>query len=199
MKDFFKKIRDYAYYLIIMIVSLLATCFLPMIGSEVNVKYTPPSTAQEWLIFLSARILIGLINCMIFFCFTKQAEVNVKDDPNYIRANEILNRVKHEKVKIPESPKQFMKKEWSTKATSITISSILASFTLAGIVLRFDLTQLLVYLFVVILGVFFGYFTMRKHEHYWTDEYLKYALMVEKEKKEMEEQLNGLHDRGQDL
>ena len=194
MKDFYNKIRDFAYYLIILIISILATCFLPMIGSEVNVNYAPPTTAEEWTIFLAVRFIAGILNVMIFFCFTKQAEVNVKDNPNYIRANEILNKVKEKHPRKPKSPAKFKLFEWSSKATSLLISSILATFTLAGIILRFDITQFLCYIFVIVLGIFFGYFTMRKHETYWTQEYLEYAIMVQKQEEE-----NNVHSRQENV
>lgn len=187
-RDTLDRIRNFAYYLIILIVSILATCFLPMISSEINVEYTPPQNTDEWMVFFSVRGIIGVLNVIIFYCFTKQAEVNIKDNENYKRANEILNRVKHKHTRKPKSPAMFKAIQWSTKATTLLISSVAATFTLAGILLRFELEQLLVYLFVIFLGVLFGYITMRNHEYYWTHEYYEYALLVEQQEKEKEKQ-----------
>lgn len=192
LKDtLWNKIQGIIYYLIIVVVSLLATCFLPFIGSKVNVDYTPPQSQGEWIIFWTTRAIISVLNVIIFYCFTKQAEVNVKEDENYKKACEIVRRIREKKPRNPRSPIKFKAIQWSTKATTLALSSVLATFTLTGIVLQFDIVQLLVFGFVIMLGIVFGIFTMKNNEYYWTHEFLEYAIMLEKN----EEDKNGIHNR----
>ena len=168
-------LRNYAYYIIIVAVSLMATCFLPLIGSEADGGFEFPHTLNEWFVFLGSRIIIAFLNVTIFYCFIAQAEINVKDEPNYIEANEILKRARKEKEVKPKSPAQFKAKQWATKGTMLFLSSIGATWVFSDIILRYDLTQLLVYCATIILGVIFGYITQRKNEIYWVTEYLDYA------------------------
>lgn len=198
----YENLKKYAYYFIILVVSLIATCFLPLINSSIEGGFVFPSTWNDWLVFITARLIIGFINITIFYCFLSQAEVNVQDDENYKKANLILNRIKEKKMKIPRSPNKFKSQQWITKGTMIFLSSLGATFVFTNVILKYDLVQLLVYIFTIVMGVIFGYLTQRKNELYWRHEYLDYALREEaiaKEEKEKEENVHLERENLQDV
>lgn len=180
-KEVYERLEKYAYYIVVFIISILATSFLPFIGSSIDGSFAFPSTWNDWVVYIVARVIISLLNVGIFFCFVKQAEVNVRDNPKYIEANNILSRIKAKNRRKPRSPNSFLRRERTKKSITILMSSIGALFALTSIILRFDLTQFLVYVFVISIGVIFGYLTMKKHEFYRTEEYYDYAKMIEEE------------------
>ena len=177
----YEKLRPYAYYIVIAILTLISTCFLPMIGSSADVSFEFPTTWDGWLVFFGGRIIISFINTTIFYCFISQAEVNVQKDPNYIEANERLNKVKVKKKKTPQNPKIFLRNQWIKKGIMLFFSTIGATFVFSNVILAFDLTMLLVYSFTVLVAVITGWLTMEKIQYYWTHEYLDYAKMIEEE------------------
>lgn len=181
-EQIYEKLRPYAYYIVIAILTLISTCFLPMIGSSADVNFQFPTTWDGWLVFFGGRIIISFINITIFYCFISQAEVNAQKDENYIKANELLNRINVKKRRPPRDPKVYIKNQWIKKGTMLFISSIGATFVFSNIILRFDLTMLLVYSFTILVAVITGWLTMEKIQYYWTHEYLDYAeLQYEKE------------------
>lgn len=121
---------------------------------------------------------MAFLNLAIFALFKMQAKVNVKDDADYKKAKEILHRVSRENKQKPRSPKAMEAQEWTKKGVTIFISTILAGATISSLVLAFDIMTFLSALAGSLIGIGFGYVTMRKNEIYWTEEYLEYAEMI---------------------
>lgn len=180
-EQFYEKLRPYVYYIVIATLSLISTCFLPMIGSSADISFEFPTTWDGWLVFIGGRLIISFINTTIFYCFLSQAEVNAQKDPNYIEANNILNRIEVKKRKTPQNPKIYLRNQWLKKGIMLFISTIGATFVFSNIILAFDLTMLLVYSFTVLVAVITGWLTMEKIQYYWTHEYLDYAKMIAEE------------------
>ena len=166
--------RLYIYYGLIFLLSLCMLIFLPMIGSTQDIGYNLPNTKIGWIVFIVTKSVVAVINVLIFHCFICQAKVNVKDDPNYVEANEILGKLKKE-VK-PRSPKQFFTKEYSVKGTTTFIFSALSVVALTNAILTFDAIAFISYLLTLIMGTVFGIIEMKKVELFWTEEYHEYAL-----------------------
>lgn len=177
----YEKFKPYAYYFVIAILSLISTCFLPMIGSSADVSFEFPETWDGWLVFFAGRLIISFINTTIFYCFLSQAEVNAQKDKNYQEANQLLNKVNLKKKKIPQNPKVYIRNQWIKKGVMLFFSTIGATFVFSNIILTFDLTMLLVYSFTVLVAVITGWLTMEKIYYYWTHEYLDYAKMIAEE------------------
>ena len=146
--------RLYIYYGLIFLLSLCMLIFLPMIGSTQDIGYNLPNTKIGWVVFIVTKSVVAVINVLIFHCFICQAKVNVKDDPNYVEANEILGKLKKE-VK-PRSPKQFFAKEYSVKGTTTFIFSALSVVALTNAILTFDAIAFISYLLTLIMGTVFG-------------------------------------------
>lgn len=180
MKDKFDKLKQYQYYVVIGIISVFALFFLPMLGSEVGVDLKLPNTVAGWIVYITTKILVAIINMLIFHSFIKQGKINILDDPKYKEACLILSDIQPDPEFIPKSPKEWAKETYSKKGTTIVITSVLSAVGLTQAVLTFDWVSLLTYFFVIVMGIVFGIFQMNNTEIYWTEEYLLYAQTVQK-------------------
>lgn len=190
------KVKQWLYYLIIGVISLISLVFLPLVGSEVGLGWDLPNTSAGWAVWIITKLIVSILNVLLFHCFMEQAKLNVKEDPRYKEAFDKLYKVAN-KVYNPRSPRQFNKKEYSTKAVTIFLFTALSTVALSSAILTFDYMSLLTYLFTIALGVVFGIIQMKKAEVYWTTEFCDFAdLFYEKHKGELE---NGDNNRQQDL
>lgn len=176
--------KKYQYYALVIVISLFAVFFLPMLGSEANVGWKLPNTFVGWVIYIFTKILVAVINVLLFYCFMEQAKVNVKDNPFYIEANEILRRYGLSDGLLPRDPETWEHQEYKTKGITIAVTTILSAVGLTQAILTFDWVSMLTYFFTIVIGVVFGVIQMNKAEVYWTVEYWQYAKMIEKQQME---------------
>lgn len=174
-------VHQYTYYVIIGIASLFALIFLPMLGSEVGLGFDVPDTAVGWIVFATTKAIVAFLNVLIFHSFKMQAKVNIKDNENYKKANEILSKVKTKEYN-PRSPFKYQSQSYSKKGTTIFFSTAAATVALTQAIMTFDYVTMFTYLFTIIMGIVFGIMQMFRDEDYWTREYLDYAKIMEKEK-----------------
>ena len=180
----------YLNYWIIGIFSLLALFFLPFLGSAAGLALVLPTTAAGWIVYVSTKVIIATINVLLFHCFFQQSKVNVKDNPRYIEALQILDKYKIKKQTF-RSPEKFTRSSYRNKGTTIFITTILGAFSLTQALLVFNLVMFLTYLFTLILGVIFGVLNMKSSEIYWTEEMWYYAKQIEEEQeKAQKEEIN---------
>lgn len=116
------------------------------------------------------------MNVLIFYCFMEQAKVNIKDDPHYVEANDILKKILDKKY-LPRSPKVWNTQQYSTKAVSIFLTTLMSAFVFTNAILTYDWVTFLTYVFTLIFGLVFGVLQMKSAEKYWTNEYWQYAMM----------------------
>ena len=180
--------RKWQYYIIIGIISLIAVFFLPMVGSEANLAWKLPNTFVGWIVYVTTKLLIASINMLLFYCFMEQAKVNIKDNENYKKANEILLKNLNKKELMPMGPDAWVKKQYGTKGITIFATTILSAVGLTQAILTFDWISMLTYMFTIIMGVIFGVIQMSNAEIYWTEEYYQYALLVQEECAKKEEE-----------
>ena len=86
-------LKKYLYYGLVGVISFIMLVFLPMLGSETEMGFKFPNTTSGWLIYILSKIVVSVMNVLIFYCFMEQAKVNVRDDPHYKEANEILQKI----------------------------------------------------------------------------------------------------------
>ena len=172
-------LRQYQYYMIIAILSLVSLFFLPMLGSEAGIDFKLPTTLAGWIVYVLSKLTVAGLNLLIFHCFILQAKLNIKDNPNFIEANRILNMLPDESGTSPRSPIEWNNEVYGKKGISIFITSILSVIGLTQAVLTFDWVSMLTYLFTILMGVIFGVLQMNQAELYWTTEYLQYANRCE--------------------
>lgn len=184
------KARQWIYYIIIGIISAVALIFLPMLGTQVGLAWNIPNTTVGWIVWVAIRLIVSVINVLIFHSFMCQAKLNSKENENYKKARDILV-VQKVKIVLPRSPRKFNTQEYGRKGTTIFLATAMATVALTQAILAYDWMSLLTYLFTIVMGLIFGILQMKKAEDYWTDEYYRYALMVQEQQlKETEECLS---------
>lgn len=186
--DVIDSARQYIYYFIIGVISLVALVFLPMLGSTIGIDWNLPDTAAGWIVWSVMKLIVATLNVLIFHSFVQQGKLNVKDHPNYVEAQQILQKV-HVKNAMPRSPAQFTGKQYGRKGVMIFLSTALATVALTQAALSFNWVDMLSYLFTIIMGIVFGILQMKTTEEYWRDEYLRYAKLKQDEM-EQEERRN---------
>ena len=165
--------KMYLYYGLVFLLSLCMLIFLPMLGSTGDLGYNLPQTTIGWIVFVVTKSVVAIINLLIFHCFICQAKLNIKDDPKFIEANEILGKLRREVL--PRSPKKFFTKEYGVKGTTTFLFSALSVIALTNAILCFDWIAFLTYVLTLIMGIIFGVLEMKKVELFWTEEYFAYA------------------------
>lgn len=173
------KVRQWMYYFIIGIVSLIALCFLPMIGSTAGLGWNTPNTVVGWIVWCVVKIIVAVLNVLIFHCFMMQAKINIKDNTKYQEALAILQENEFKEF-TPIGPVEWNKKQYGTKGVTIFITTALSTIALTQAMLTFDWMAMLTYLFTIIMGLIFGILQMKTAEDYWTDEFWQYAQQVKK-------------------
>lgn len=173
------KVRQWLYYFIIGIISFISLTFLPMIGSEVGLGWNIPNTTVGWIVWVAIKLIVSILNVLIFHCFMCQAKLNIKDNEKYKEAREILQSMKDKEV-LPRSPRKWNVEQYGMKGTTIFIGTALGTVALTQAILSFDYVSMLTYLFTIVLGLIFGILQMKNAEEYWTSEYWEYAQMRKK-------------------
>ena len=182
-----EKFRLYKNYAIIAIITVFCLFFLPFTGSVMGLEFNFPDTPAGWLVFAINKLIVGAVNMLILYCFCEQGKQNIRNNPNYQKARDILLGELHLKELLPKSPAQHSREVYGKKGVAIFITSILGTISLTQAVLTFDVVTMLTYLFVITFGVIFGIIQMGYEEVYWTEDYYKYAVMVSESENEKEE------------
>lgn len=174
------KLRQWMYYFIIGIVSMISLCFLPMLGSTIGLSWNLPNTVVGWIVWVVTKLIVAVLNVLIFHCFMKQAKVNIKDNEQYLEAKRLLRELDEGKEFIPRSPNKYISKQYKTKGVTIFFTTGLSTIALTQALLTFDYVTMLTYLFTIVMGLIFGVMSMKTAEDYWVEEFYEYALMVTK-------------------
>lgn len=178
------KLNDYAYYIIIFLISLLVIFVPPLFAGclQGDIGIAFPKSTEGWILWGVMNGGTAIANICLFVLFKLQAKKNCLKDANYIKANEILNRLAGQReVFIPRSPAKMNAEDYSKKILCILISTVGASITLTSLILSFDWLTLLSCLISIIITLCLSWVTMLKNEAYWTEEYLLYAQLKEQE------------------
>lgn len=176
----YEKFKLYEYYVIIGMVSLIALLFLPMIGSEAGLQWNIPDTTVGWTVYITSKLIVAVVNILIFHCFIQQAKINASKDAKYIEALNILTYTVEGHGANPRSPETYLSGVYGKKGVTIFVTSVLSSVGLTQAVLSFDVVSMLTYLVTIVFGVIFGILQMHDTEAYWTNEYYLYAKSIER-------------------
>lgn len=181
-----QKLSNVLYMIIIGVVSIIILLFLPMVGSTIGLEWNVPDTTVGWVVFVVTKLIMAVLNIIIYYCFMQQAKINVKDNEAYKEAIKHIRTNKRIKKKHkPLSPRTWTAKQYATKGTGIFISSALATVSLAQAILLYDISTFLAYLFTLTMGIVYGIIQMKKAEEYWTVEfplYVESLILSENEK-----------------
>ena len=184
--SFNKYWNNYLYYGLIFVLSMLTLFAVPMLGSEAGLEWNIPTTTAGWIVWTISNISASTLNVLMFHSFIKQAKINVKDDPNYLEAQKLLSENEIEKIEEPLSPSEWHRKQYRNKGISLFVFTLLGTIGLGQAILMFDGAKFLSQVIVLMTGLVFGVLQMKTTEEYWTVQYLDYAKLKVKEKKEAE-------------
>lgn len=192
-KEVRRVLNDSAYYIIIGLISMLSIFIPPLfmgcLSSDIGLAF--PKTVEGWILYLVMNISTAIANISLLILFKLQAKKNARNNDNFKKANEILNRLAGRKeVFIPRSPARMDTMDYTKKVIAIVVSTFTASITLTSLILSFDWMTLLSCLVSIIITLCISWITMINNELYWTEEYLLYAQMVEKKQAELSAKIN---------
>lgn len=180
-----KKLSTWAasniYPIVIFIASVLVLVFVPMIGSDADIGSMIPTEPSQAILYWVLKGMTVALNLTIFGAFRRQAKLSVKDNPNYIKANQILEKKKPKDYK-PLSPVQFGFKQWGSKGGTLAISTAITTVALTNIVLYYDWITAVSCAVSIAIAIIFGLMTLSSEEYYWTHDYLLYAESIEEER-----------------
>ena len=188
------KFKQYQYYIIIGVVSLIALLFLPLIGSEAGLAWNIPDTLTGWTVFVVSKLIVAVINILIFHCFNMQGKENIKEDPLYIEAIGILDIKLNSAEHAPKAPEVWLRQVYGRKGVAVFCTSILSTVGLTQAVLTFDFVSMFTYLFTITMGIIFGILQMNAAENYWTHEFWRYAKKIEKETDDDKDRRQGVQE-----
>ena len=178
------KINDYAYFAIIGLISMLSVFIPPLfmgcLQSDIGLAF--PKSMAGWILWFIMNGSVAIANVCLLVLFKLQAKKNARNDPNFKKANEIMNRMAGQKeVFIPRSPTRMNVTDYTKKVVCIIVATLTSSVTLTSLILSFDWLTLLSCLVSIIITLCISWITMLNNEIYWTEEYILYAEMIEKE------------------
>lgn len=186
------KARDYLYYTIIAVASLVMVCVLPMFGSDVGLGFNLPNTKAGWVLYCVTKGSAAVCNVTIFHCFVRQGVYNVRDNERYKEACAILDKMAAETT--PRAPGRFYAHAYGFKGLGVFVFSVASVIGLTSALLTYDVIAAVSYMLTVVMGIVFGVMQMRSTEEYFTTEFWRYAKLKESEEKE-----NGIQCGRQDL
>lgn len=187
-RTIYQKWRQYQYYVIIGVTSIVALFFLPMIGSSAGLAFVLPTTVAGWTVYVITKCAVAAINVLVFHCFVQQGKLNVANDERYLAAKQILAEIFDDKEFIPRSPKQWHAATYGKKSITIFVSSLLSAIGLTQAILTFDWVSMLTYAVTLLFGVITGILQMNQTEIFWTEEYYQYALYIQRKRQEAAEE-----------
>ena len=123
------------------------------------------------------------MNLLILTLFVKQARVNVKDDENFKKANEILASFKPKQYK-PISPAQYYSKLYARKGVTLAITTLASLIAIGDAIINYNYLLLIATAVTILLAIVFGVISMKDTELYLTTDYLTWAESIKKEKEE---------------
>lgn len=140
-KEIRKSINDSAYFIIIGLISML-TVFIPplfmgCLSSDIGLAF--PKTLEAWILYGILNGSTAIANISLLVLFKLQAKKNARNNENFKKANEILNKLAGVKeVFIPRSPAKMDAGDYTKKILAIVVSTLTASITLTSLILSFD-------------------------------------------------------------
>ena len=181
--------KQYAFYGVIVAILIIVLFIVPLISGGINANdfgYYLPKSVRGWIVFWAIRAGTVAGNMCVYGLFKAQAKTNAKDNPSFIKANEILNKLYGTKQFIPQSPRKKAVKDWTTKGVIVLLTTAAESIVIGSLIFNWDMVTFLSCITSSITAVLFGIVAMVKDEVYWTEEYLAYAEYVSKHTNEQE-------------
>lgn len=174
-KDFNKSFKQNIYFFIMSIAAVGVISLAPFLGSTQDIVSKFPNTPAGWIVWVTIRFIMACLNFTLFYCFTEQGKLNIRDDPKYLKAKELLIS-KTKSMKPPMNPKTWEKRQYTIKGAIVAVITVAAGFGISQAVIAYDYVALISYILTCVFGVVVGLIQMKQAEYYWTDEFYAYAI-----------------------
>lgn len=186
------KVRQYLYYCLVGVISLVMLVFMPMLGTSAGLEWVLPTTTAGWIVYVICKLCSAGFNISLFHCFNKQGKLNVSQHEGYLEARTLLKQYNNTDIKKARSPIKFHRDVYGKKGLSIFITTLLGTIGLSQAFLTFDIKEFVVQLIALVVGIVMGVLQMKDTESFWTEEYLEYAKdwVAEQEEKAQQEAQN---------
>lgn len=181
--------RDYINYIVAFGIGVVFPVVLAFLGSVVGLAIVLPTTIAGWIVWGATLLSSGGANMAIYHALQQQAKINVRNDPHFKSANEMLCRIKSKTIHA-RSPKEYFRQQYGLKGISLFITSTLAAFSLGQAILVFNLISFISHFLTMMGGAIFAYYQMKVTECFWTDEYYIYAQQELERQKQKEQEQN---------
>lgn len=169
------QLNQHIYYVLIFLLSAIALFVAPLFGSNLGLTLAFPQTKAAWVVYVTVKLFVAMINVLLFHCFVRQAKLNIKDDPRFKEAQRIMGKLR-QTVQHARSPHTYFGQLYRRKGTTIFATTLLSAVVLTNAILTWDITSLITYATTVVMGLIFGILKMKDVEVYWTEEYYVFAL-----------------------
>lgn len=184
LTDIKLKLKQGVYYILVALLSITALIVFPMLdSSSLTFKNVFPSTPTGWAIWVIERTLIVVMNLLILTLFVKQARVNVKENENFKKANEILASFKPKEYK-PISPAQYYSKLYARKGIALAITTLASLIAIGDAIINYNYLLLIATAVTILFAIVFGVISMKDTELYLSTDFLSWAESIKKEKEE---------------
>lgn len=169
------------YYLIIGVLSVIVLFVAPLftLGEESELVFQFPKTPTAWIVYGITKAFVAVVNLLLFHCFVKQARLNVRENAKYLEATRILGVYKPKEYH-PRSEREYFRKLYTSKGTTIFVTTLLGAVALTNAILSWDMSSFTTYCVTIVMGIIFGVLKMKDVEAYWTGEFYDYAKEIEK-------------------
>ena len=184
-----KAIHDYSIHMIIVIVTSIVVFVPPLFAGclQGDVSLFFPKNEAGWVLWILTNSASALGNLSLLVLFKMQAKRNVREDDNFKKANEILRNLwKEKEIFIPRSPKKMNAQEYIVKGVWITVMTLSSFLVISSVIISFDVVTLISTVLSATAALCLSWVTMLRNEEYWTDEFLLWAIMIDKKYREGE-------------
>ena len=178
VSEFKQRAKMHIYYILIFVLSMVAMFILPFFQSTISGEFIFPDTWWGWVMFITPKVLTSILNIMIFYSFMQQAKLNVRGEEHFVKANEILGKIKSSTY-VPQSPTKWQRAQYTKKGATLFLTTAVTLFTIGEMILTFNWTTFISHIVTIISGIVFGFMQMMTAEDYWTGEYYDYAIRVQ--------------------
>lgn len=176
----------------VVILSLGAMILVPLLGSYLTGQTKFPETVPEWILYFTCAIAISICSLFIYLALFNQGKLNVKDEPEYLKAKELhlRNFERMNKDIVPVDPFKWEKRQKIQKGIFQTIGIFLGLLGLGLAVISWNNSEFISACISVVMSIGFGLVKMGDVERMWTEGWLEYEMYVDKKLSEAQNKPN---------
>lgn len=182
-----KTIKESQNYIMIFVMAMLQTALSCFNIENGSVVFGAPTTLWGWILFLGIKLINSVLAYLIFVSFMDEGKRLGVQSNNYKLAQQKILQITGQSnqplLKI-ESPKQYESRIKSTKGIRLIFSSLTSLFIIGDLIISFNVGSLLGSIVSLTMAIYFGLRQRDDSEDFYTNKYLLYATLLEKQFKD---------------